>query len=165
MWNIGFLLSASATFGIIVILPKFEEYIDKYVTKQLFNLLLKATAVTVSALITTVPISVYYFGTLSLVAVFTNICISFAVSVLLILAVVGIIFALISGNNFFTSMIFNGAEIVSVYIVAVIRFFGNLPFASVPCKFWVIAVLYILVIAILLILKYTNIIRFKKRSV
>ena len=127
--------------------------------------MLKMSSVTLSALITTLPISVYYFGTISLVAIFTNICISFAVSVLLILAVVGIIFALISGNNFFTSMIFNGAEIVSVYIVAVIRFFGNLPFASVPCKMWVIVVLYILVIAIFLILKYTNIINRKKRSV
>ena len=165
IWNIGFLLSASATFGIIVILPIIEEHIDKYIKNRVLNAVLKTSSVTLSALITTLPISVYYFGGISLVSIFTNIFISSAVSVLLIFTVIAIVFGLIIGSNFLVHMLFNGAEMISVYIVAVIRFFGNLPFASVPCNIWVISAVYILVIAIFLILKYTNIINRKKRSV
>ncbi len=165
IWNIGFLLSASATFGIIVILPIIEEHIDKYIKNRVLNAVLKTSSVTLSALITTLPISVYYFGGISLVSIFTNIFISSAVSVLLIFTVIAIVFGLISGSNFLVHMLFNGAEMISVYIVAVIRFFGNLPFASVPCNIWVLSAVYILVIAIFLILKYTNIINRKKRSV
>lgn len=165
IWNIGFLLSASATFGIIVILPKMEEYIDKCVLNAIFNFFLKTSSVTLSALITTMPISVYYYGELSLVSILTNIFISTAISALLVFTVVAIVFGLISGGNFFVSMLFNGAEMISVYIVAVIKFFGGLPFASVPCNIWVLSAVYILVIAIFLILKYTNIINRKKRSV
>ena len=165
IWNIGFLLSASATFGIIVILPKMEEYIDKCVLNAIFNFFLKTSSVTLSALITTMPISVYYYGELSLVSILTNIFISTAISALLVFTVIAIVFGLISGGNFFVSMLFNGAEMISVYIVAVIKFFGGLPFASVPCNIWVLSAVYILVIAIFLILKYTNIINRKKRSV
>ncbi len=164
IWSVGFLLSASATGGIIVILPIMEKYIDRYVKQPILNWLLKASSVTVSALITTLPISAYYFGEVSVVSVFTNILISFAVSVLLVLVVIGITLCIIMGNNFIVSAVFVSAEIVSVYITAVVRFFGNLPLATMACSVWAVIAVYILVIAIFVILKYTYIIKNKKKE-
>jgi competence protein ComEC len=165
IWDVGFLLSAASTFGIIVILPIIEGYIDKFVKFKWLNWLLKLSAITVSALITTVPISVYYFGEISTVAVFTNIAISFAVTVLLILVVIGIALHLISGSNFLVSMLFTASSVISSYIIFVIKFFSSLPFAAIPCKMWAIMLIYILILAIFIILKYTYIIRKEKRSV
>ena len=165
IWDVGFLLSAASTFGIIVILPIIEGYIDKFVKCKWLNWLLKLSSITVSALITTVPISVYYFGEISSVAVFTNIAISFAVTVLLILVVIGIALHLISGSNFLVSMLFTASSVISSYIIFVIKFFSSLPFAAIPCKMWAIMLIYILILAIFIILKYTYIIRKEKRSV
>ncbi len=70
-WDIGFQLSAVATAGIVLGVPVAESIFPTYASSKLFQLL----AVTTSAIIATLPISLWHFGSLSLVAPLANVLI------------------------------------------------------------------------------------------
>ena len=163
--DVGFQLSALSTAGIIIILPRLEEYIDRYIKKRPINAVLKAASVTVSALIVTLPLTVYYFGEVSLVCILTNMLISFSVSVVLITSFIGVLLSVCLNITLVNTVIFFITDIAAGYMYFVIDILGGFKWAAVPCKLWIIILIYIFVIAFLALLKYTNNIRDKRRGV
>lgn len=65
-WDVGFQLSGAATLGILVGLPVLERWFGTR------NKILESLAVTAAAILFTVPISMWRFGTLSTVALVAN---------------------------------------------------------------------------------------------
>ncbi|MEZ5358739.1 MAG: ComEC/Rec2 family competence protein [Candidatus Zixiibacteriota bacterium] len=91
LFDVGFQLSFAVTWGLVLFLPIFHEIVMLRVSKewQRYMLLIVFCSVIASAMAT--PITVYYFGTLSVVTVFSNLLVVPLVS----LAVIGIVILLL----------------------------------------------------------------------
>ena len=74
IYDIGFQLSFMASLGIIYLKPLINYFL-KYIFKENFKELVNIISITFTAQIFTLPIMVYNFGTISLVAPITNILI------------------------------------------------------------------------------------------
>ncbi len=104
-WDIGFQLSALATAGIVLGVPMMEYVFPLLSRRKLFQLL----AVTMSAIVATLPISLWHFGSLSLVAPLANMLIVppvpfvMAFGALSYLPIVGAGFAYV--NNYVLSLL------------------------------------------------------------
>lgn len=127
--NIGFQLSALATFGIIHFVPFIDNRL-KIQNKMLKGLVL-SIIVTLSATVMTMPVCIYHFGYISLISPITNLLISFAVTVALCLGIIGLFINLVPFINMVTIIVFKSAEIIIIYINFVINYLAKIPFAAV----------------------------------
>ena len=125
VFNIAFQLSVLSTFAIIVVALPITEYVSQngIIKSKILLSLFSAVLISISALIFTAPVTVYFFGYLSNVSVVTNLLISAPASVAMILCVLGFLFPFAEGLLFYLS------EIIVSYMNAVINYFGSLPFA------------------------------------
>lgn len=71
IYDIGFILSFGGTIGIVLLSKDFEKYIKKI--PKLPNFLIETLAVTCSAQIILLPIMAYFFNTISIISILTNI--------------------------------------------------------------------------------------------
>ena len=145
--SVSFLLSASSTFGIIVLYPMISKLLGgvKRGGKigEILNGALKIAIVSFSAIICSMPILVYYFESVSTVAILVNVLVLFAVNVALILTVIGLIISIIPVLNILNVCFFFLAEILMEYFMTVVRFFGSTNFVLIQMKremfvFWII---------------------------
>lgn len=139
-WDVGFQLSFAATLGIIYFFPLLEKLTPKIPQELGVKTLILTT---LSAIVATLPIILFNFGTLSLSAPLVNV---------LILPVVP--FAMLFG--FFAVLPFLGpgfalaANALLVYMLKTIGFFAGLPYSSLNLQIsaWVFYVLILAVFAL-----------------
>ena len=135
IFSIGFRLSVLATLGILTVALPVLNFINEtksVLSKPVFKPLLYIVTtllVTVSATILTAPVIIFSFGGISVVGIFANLCVSFALPWLLILSVAGLIINLVS--PLFASVIFRGVEVLAKYINFVIEYWGSKSFAAI----------------------------------
>ena len=98
IYDVSFLLSFSSVLSIILLNPIIMEKFSKVLPKWL----VAALSVSLSAQIGTIPIVIYYFNTLNLMSIITNVLIAPIFSVV---PIIGIILALFGGVLEFTSFI------------------------------------------------------------
>ncbi len=96
-YNIAFMLSVSATFAIIgpanEILDTFPFYKKgKPLYKRFLRNVFETVIIALCALVSTLPITVYYFGSASLIAPISNLLLSVSVTGILGFGVLGVIF-------------------------------------------------------------------------
>lgn len=152
--SVSFLLSVSATFGLIVLSPKLESFIDyDKVKNRILNksakFVVKNTCIAVSAAITTMPILIYYFGGVSVISVVTNLLLTAVVTVVLCIAVIGITISLLH-IPFLTYAIFFIVEILTKYCLSVIKMLGNNYYVDVNKGFWVVALIMVILVYVLI---------------
>lgn len=149
--DFGFLLSFSATLGIILLSDSITVYCLKRIIKEKMPHLLKTVlkgiiaviSVTLSALIFTTPISVLLYGSISLVSLLSNLLVTPVIGVAIISAFLICIFYFVG----FTPVVSLFALVFSVtakYIFAVVSLISKIPFASVEVNSeyiyaWIIA--------------------------
>lgn len=131
--SVSFLLSVAATFGILVLAPRWIRYFSarlpvSFWPRRILSGVVSLACVTLSATLCTLPICIFYFGAVSLVAVFTNLLLAHAVSAALLLVSAALLFSPLRGVSTF---LFAAADLVCRYLLAVIAFFGGLPFAQI----------------------------------
>ncbi len=128
--SVSFLLSVSATFGILVLYPMLCVLLGKIKISgklgKLCNSALDIALVSFSAIICSMPIVVYYFGTISSAAILVNVLILFTVNITLILTAIGLIISVFPLINILSSVVFFIAEIFAEYFMTVIRLFGRI---------------------------------------
>jgi competence protein ComEC len=125
-FDVGFQLSFSAMLGLVYLEPVFQRYFQR-IPQSIFQLKTILTA-TLSASIFTLPLLLYNFGYISLVSIPANI---FIVPFTPFLTILGFLLG-------FGGIIWEGfgwllslpAWFLLTYILKVIEFFSNLPFAS-----------------------------------
>ncbi len=153
IFSISFQLSVLSTFGILAVALPLADFIRKrqIIKSKLLQALISLAAVSLSALIFTLPIVIYVFGYVSTVSVATNLLIGSAVSLALMAAVTALVISTVF--PLLAKPFFLFANAVTFYINKVIEHFGSLPFAAVriPRSATVIAVLLILCILYLLL--------------
>ena len=94
-YDAGLLLSFFATFGLVLISPCITRILCGWLKQsmrerwprvgKLYDSFIQAVSLTVAATVATLPISLIYFGEISLVAVLGNLVMSFAATALLVL--------------------------------------------------------------------------------
>jgi competence protein ComEC len=147
----GFALSVSATAGLLLLAPKIENYLMRYLPKRL-NLLAETLAIPISATIFSLPIVVAISGQLSLVSVFANLIVA---PVIAPITIVGFFMSLISIPLPQISHLL-GILIApfAMWIAGVANFCADLPFAALRwSKGWMgVVSLVLLAIALRIIL-------------
>ena len=129
-YSVSLLLTISATFGILVLSPIIIDVTKIYRLRQneLLYDFLNVIAVTVSANITTLPILMYVFDSVSMVSLLANLMINYSVSAVLVLALLAVIGAPVV---FVSKPLFLISGLLSNYSLWAIDFCANLPFASI----------------------------------
>ena len=142
MWNpmilyfdISFQLSFLATYGLIVLSPKIEQWLH-FLPK--FLAIRDSAVATISAQIMVLPLIVYSIGELSLISPVVNVLVLFAVPVAMltgfITALLGLLISFLAPVfGFVTSYLLN-------YQLWVVEVFANLPFShlTIPPFHWII---------------------------
>ncbi len=168
IFSVSFELSVLSTLGIVAVAVPINRYLA---TKKPFNSvvimnLIFSVNITLSALIFTLPIIMYIYEATSTVAVITNLLISYAVTVTLVLSAIALlIYAVIP---ILAIPLFHIAEKVTEYINYVINEFGSLPFAMIDLGKYGFPISSILLITIILVLfackKRADMLKLKERS-
>ncbi|MBX4191808.1 MAG: ComEC/Rec2 family competence protein, partial [Candidatus Doudnabacteria bacterium] len=148
LFDVGFQLSFAALIGIVYLLPVLEPYflwlpID----------IRKYFLTTLSAQFFALPLLLYYFGTLSLIAILPNLLILPMIPVTMLSGFLTGITALVSLKLSWPFAYVT--KLLLSYILGIIGFFANLPFASVTFRINFIAlIIYYLIISIILVWYY-----------
>lgn len=125
IFSISFQLSVLSTFGILVIAIPIIDYIRRkeIIRSKIVLSVFSTVLISLSALLLTMPVTIYNFGYISNMSIITNLLISGAVTFVIVLCILGLIFPFVSEIFFFVS------GLAVRYINFVINYFGGLPFA------------------------------------
>ena len=139
-WDVGFQLSFAATLGIIYFLPLLESFTQKI---PVFTAIKILVLTTLSAIVATLPIILFNFGTLSLSAPIVNVLILPFVPLAMLLGFLSILPFLGAGFAL-------AANILLVYIIKTIGFFAGLPYSSLNIEIsaWIFYLLCLAVFAL-----------------
>lgn len=131
VFDLSFQLSVLSTFGILSVALPIENYLRArgVISSKILSAILSSVLVTLSALLLTTPITIYVFGYVSAVSVFTNLLIGFAATLSLWLAFCGLALNLVAPS--LARLIFKVCEIILKYINYVINTFGSFSFSTV----------------------------------
>ena len=148
-WDVGFQLSFAAVLGLIYVAPLFKKYSEKL--PEAFGVR-EAIQMTLSAQVMALPIIVFNFERLSLIAPIANLFVIFAIPPAMLFGFVAVIL------SFFSHILglipaYLTWGILS-YIVKVIEIAAGIPYASVNLpgmKIWMMGGYYILLILFLII--------------
>ncbi len=146
--SVSFQLSVLSTLGIVAAAVPVMRYIacKRLFKSRLLFSVLSSFAVTLSALLFTLPVTVYVFGYISAVSVAANLLISYAVTAALSVSAAGLaVFALFPPAG---SILLRAAGAVTEYINFIIDEFGSLPFAVVTFGKYTFVLSVILLLAI-----------------
>jgi len=131
-YDLGFQLSFLAVLGIILTSSTFNNWFSFIKWKRVREII----AVTASAQVFSLPALIYSFGYFSLVSFFTNLLILPILSIVMIL---GILIVLLPFGFIFGIP----CSLLLFYLLAVVTFFSQLPFATASFPIFIILLLYI----------------------
>lgn len=151
--SVAFQLSLLSTFGILAVAIPINRYVKsrELIKSKFLYEIFSSAVVTLSAMLLTLPVIISVFGCVSTVGVITNLLISYAVSLALSFALVGLAVNLVL--PFAASIIFFFCDLIVKYINSIINFFGSLPISVVflPKYYCIFAILIIIIIFYLLL--------------
>lgn len=125
-WDVGFQLSFAAVLGLIYVAPLFEKYAKKL--PEAFGIR-EAILMTLSAQVTALPIIIYNFERLSIIAPLANLLVAFAIPPAMLFGFVAVILSFVfHGLGLFVAYITWG---VLSYIIKIIELMAAVPYASV----------------------------------
>lgn len=129
MWDAGFQLSFISTLGLVYITPLIVPWFAKI--PEMLGLQ-ESIVSTLSAIIATLPLILYQFGRLSIVAPIVNVLILWIIPFIMMLGFFAV---------FFSFLFFAFAEVLSwiawaglQYIITIVTWFAHLPFAAVEIQ-------------------------------
>lgn len=134
-FDVGFWLSFAATCGIVFVAPKLRaRYRKAFPDSGFWRVFQRLVFDTISAIILTLPIILWEFGTLSLVALPANLFIVFVVPFAMLasfgLGVIALVFLPLA------HLLVYAAWIPLTYMIDMAHLFASIPFASVQTGDW-----------------------------
>ncbi len=142
--DVGFQLSFLATFGIIYVYPilkdKFSRLPDFFGIRETF-------LVTMSAQITVVPILIYHFGNLSLIAPLMNLIVLPLIPFVMMFGFVSLVISFFSG--FLAMLVSFPAYFLMKGIIFLLNTVSKIDIASIDIEFfplWIVILYYVLIL-------------------
>jgi competence protein ComEC len=148
-WDVGFQLSFAAVLGLIYVAPLFKKYAEKL--PKAFGVR-EAIQMTLSAQVMALPIIIYNFERLSLIAPIANLFVIFAIPPAMLFGFVAVILSFLS-HILGLIPAYLAWGILS-YIITIIETTSSIPYASIDLpgmKLWMMGGYYILLILVLFI--------------
>lgn len=138
--SIGFQLSFLATVGMIFVAPHVEARLA-HIPNPLG--MRDALALSLAAEVSVLPLILWYFGTLSLVAPIVNLLVAPAIPVIMLFGFVALVAGLVMTT--LGQVVGVAAWLLATYVLELIRFASAVPFASVAfvVPLWLVAVYYV----------------------
>lgn len=169
----GFLLSFSATLGILVAGGKIQRYLEDLIKpkafqhkhfkrrlKQLLYALLKGIisvfSVSFSAFLFTIPVMILYFRQIAIYSVLTNILIAPVLSVVIVCVILTLLFSLIGIFSFLTVPMVFAVSLFTGYIIFVARLVSAIPFSLLNVSREFVPVWLIISIAAAIVLYFVR---------
>lgn len=149
VFSVAFQLSVLSTLGILAVaIPIYKNFKIK---GKVYNYIVVNTLISISALLLTLPVTVYIYGYISNMSVVTNLLISFPVTVILSATVAAVVLSPVL--PFVSSVALGIIDYGVRCINFVINYMGSRPFATTRLPEWVlfVAVLVILMVFYVLI--------------
>ncbi len=155
IFNISFLLSVTATYGVIGLSPFYSELFAKRIHKENFVLRGAVSLVcnTLCAMIMTLPITIYCFSEVSLIAPLTNLAITYPVTWGLTLTFYALILSFIPYLSFVANLLFKFVDFFVKYINIIINDFGSYKYSAITVN-KNFAILAIALIVFLIVFMY-----------
>jgi competence protein ComEC len=150
-FDVGFQLSFAATVGLIFLAPIFEKYLAKW--PSVFGVKESFTA-TMAAIILTLPLILYTFGRVSLVAPLANVLILFIIPLTMAAGFIAVAGGLIyAGLGQVLGWL---AWLLLSYIITVVEHLSKIPWTSAQIGkiHWIFLVIFYLAIGFYLVKKY-----------
>ncbi|MDR1254012.1 MAG: ComEC/Rec2 family competence protein [Oscillospiraceae bacterium] len=157
--DIGFLLSVSATLGIILLSKHIEKFIFDKLKKyskinSIIRCIISVSAVSIAAILFSLPISIFVFNKISLIAIITNILVYFSITILIICTLLASIFFFLKPFIFLAEICALIAGVSLNYITSCVDIVNKFPLATVPVNqpfvlIWFAGSLLILAIALI----------------
>ncbi len=157
--DIGFLLSFSATFGILLCMPPFTRVLQRYqprlpIFRSIWTLVCGTVATSVVATIFTLPLCLLVFDTTSLVSVVSNLLVLLPSTWLLYALLLAACFTVVP-IPFLAACCWQGADLLARGLLFVTRLCANLPFATIETHYrfitlWIACALLLFGIACLI---------------
>ncbi len=132
LWDVGLQLSSMATAGLVLLSPAFAGAIQRLFGSSLGWLRAAGEdvlAVTLAASLATLPLSLYYFGRLSLISLLTNLLIA-QVQPLILFGGSAALLAGLAGQQLVAQALFWLPWLALAWTVAVVRWGAELPWAT-----------------------------------
>lgn len=146
MWDAGFQLSFLATLGLIYINPILARLVPLHRCPKVIEILGENGLTTISAILATLPLMLYQFGRLSLVAPIVNVLILWTIPYVMLAGFVATV-----GGLFFVPL----GRVLAVpgvlfmeYILRVVKFFGTLSFAALDFQLPFVGMIILYVILV-----------------
>lgn len=152
IFSVAFQLSVLSTFGILAVGLPVCRYIEsrKLFKHKAVKYIAESVIICLSALLLTLPVTIYVFGYISTVSVISNLLISYPVTICLALAVAGLIINILF--NFPAQFLLFCADQIVKYINLVINTLGGQPFSVVRLPQWCAFLSVLLIITVFCIL-------------
>ncbi|MFH1762326.1 MAG: DNA internalization-related competence protein ComEC/Rec2, partial [bacterium] len=129
LWDVGFILSFTATFSIVFLYPKFKEWVPRkllYFSPIIF--IIDLFLVSLAAMLGTLPIVAAFFNNIPIISLLANL---FAVPLISILVALGVVIVLLGTWWPAAAGIFgNTAWLLSGIIVTIVDHIAEIPFGS-----------------------------------
>ncbi len=159
--NVSFLLSVLATLAIVWVLPFYSKLIAKKlkIKSKLLITLIEMLFVTIFAMIFTLPVVIFCFGYVSIIAPITNILVTYIITFSLVLNCVGLILSLMPIANILGAVILCLSNLCCELIVFTVNILADLPItiAIIPKSFvWLAIALIALIIFYMYLLNYQS---------
>ncbi|NQT50369.1 ComEC/Rec2 family competence protein [Candidatus Kuenenbacteria bacterium] len=146
IWDAGFQLSFVATIGLVYLSPKLLPYFKWLPAKLAIR---ENSVSTLSAILFTLPLILFQFGRLSVVAPIVNLLVLPIIPIAMFVGFIQFIFA--SVNLFLGQIVGWFSWLLLGYLVKVVEIFASFKWASLEIKisWWVMVVLYLVLFKII----------------
>lgn len=125
-YDVGFQLSFMAVMGLIYVAPLFDRY-AKYLPEALG--IRESIQMTMAAQVMALPVIVYHFGRLSLIAPLANLLVAFALPLAMLLGFIAVLFSFFMKGLSLVFVYFT--SFLLAYIIKIIEWMSLVPYASV----------------------------------
>lgn len=120
--SVSFLLSVSATAGVLVLYP---FILSKYDFKNKYlSAIWQAVLLSVSAVVCTMPVTIIFFNTVNVMAILTSVLVSVPVQFALVVGAIAVVIPCIPGFDAVVRFPFFITDIVLRYFSWIVKFFG-----------------------------------------
>ncbi len=151
LWDAGFQLSFLSTLGLVYLSPIIKKFIDDHIQikNEVVESLLEVLITTIAAIIATMPLILYQFGRLSVVAPLVNVLILWIVPWLMLFGFISLVLSFI---------FFSLGQLVAwvtglgvQYVIMVVNWFGDRSWSALDVRIplWVMIGMYALLIYVI----------------
>lgn len=144
--DVGLLLSAAGTLGILVLYPLWTRRVTDKVAKnrhwwvRWLRRPCTALGVTLSATLPILPIQAWSFGYISLISPVANVLVVFAATGAMLCVWLGVLLSLVPAIQPVTTVVFNVGKWIARYMDGMTGMLAQVPYAAVPITSWLVAV-------------------------